>query len=310
MRHLILAFALLLTPVMAAHGSVSVSIGLNLGVFPELVPVPGYPVYYDPRIDGNYFFYDGLYWVYDRDGWYSSDWYNGPWRFVAPMYVPVFILRVPVRYYRRPPPYFRGWHDDDSPRWGEHWGRSWEERRHGWDRWDRHAAPRPAPLPLYQREYSGDRYPRAIEQQRSIRNDRYPYRPHEPSSRQQWQGQERSDRPPGAGSNRPREDERSDPARRHEQGSPRGDRPQERRQSESAPSYRQDSPRQGGQDGQRRERQPQERPQRQMQEPPPPREQRAAPPPREPARQQERPQERGHEPRSEPRSEPHRPDRQ
>ena len=41
--------------------------------------VPGYPVYYAPDIGGNYFFYDGRYWVYQDDNWYSSSWYNGPW---------------------------------------------------------------------------------------------------------------------------------------------------------------------------------------------------------------------------------------
>ena len=46
--------------------------------------MPGYPVYYAPRINSNYFFYDGMYWVYQRDNWYASSWYNGPWGLVAP----------------------------------------------------------------------------------------------------------------------------------------------------------------------------------------------------------------------------------
>ena len=44
----------------------SINIGINVPVYPELVLVPGYPVYYDPRADWNYFFYDGLYWVYQE----------------------------------------------------------------------------------------------------------------------------------------------------------------------------------------------------------------------------------------------------
>ena len=60
-------------------GLPNVSIGINLPLFPELVPVPGYPVYYAPRVDANYFFYDGMYWVYQDDNWYASSWYNGPW---------------------------------------------------------------------------------------------------------------------------------------------------------------------------------------------------------------------------------------
>jgi hypothetical protein len=31
---------------------------------PQLILVPGYPCYYAPQVNSNYFFYDGLYWVY------------------------------------------------------------------------------------------------------------------------------------------------------------------------------------------------------------------------------------------------------
>lgn len=58
-----------------------------------------------------------------------------------PYSVPVYILRVPVRYYRYPPPTFRGWRSDAPPHWGDYWGRNWERRRDGWDAWDRRAAP-------------------------------------------------------------------------------------------------------------------------------------------------------------------------
>src|SRR5436189_274112 len=110
-------------------GLPNVSIGINLPLYPELVPVPGYPVYYAPRMEANYFFYDGMYWVYQGDTWYASSWYNGPWWVARPEVVPVFVLRIPVGYYRRPPVYFRGWRPDAPPRWGEHWGRDWEQRR-------------------------------------------------------------------------------------------------------------------------------------------------------------------------------------
>jgi hypothetical protein len=163
-----------------------VSIGVNLQVYPDLVPVPGYPVYYAPQADANFFFYDGLYWVYADDQWYSSSWYNGPWDSVPPEWVPVFVLRVPVRYYRSPPPYFRDWGPEAPPRWGEHWGRDWEQRRNGWDRWDHASAPAPAPLPTYQREYSGNRYPRP-DQQQVLRNQNYHYQPHEAVVRQQFE---------------------------------------------------------------------------------------------------------------------------
>jgi len=101
-------------------GIPGVHIGVNVAVYPRLVRMPGYPVYYDPRANWNYFLYDGLYWVFQEDNWYASSWYNGPWQLVRPDDVPLFVLRVPVRYYRRPPVYFRGWISDAPPRWGEH----------------------------------------------------------------------------------------------------------------------------------------------------------------------------------------------
>ncbi|CAM5795532.1 hypothetical protein [Rhizobacter fulvus] len=193
---LLLALPLLFGALPAAQAQVSVgvgislpgvNIGINLPSYPQLVRVPGYPVYYAPSASTNYFFYDGLYWVYADDNWYSSDWYNGPWYLVEPAYVPVFVLRVPVRYYRRPPVYFRSWRADAPPRWGDHWGRDWENRHRGWDRWDRRAVPAPAPLPVYQRKYTGDRYPRAPEQQRELRAQNYRYQPREAVSKQQFQ---------------------------------------------------------------------------------------------------------------------------
>jgi hypothetical protein len=164
----------------------NVSIGINMPVYPELVPVPGYPVYYAPRVAANYFFYDGMYWVYENDNWYASSWYNGPWAVVDPWYVPAYILRIPVRYYRQPPAYFRGWHRNAPPRWGQHWGHEWEQHRRGWDKWKRGSTPPPAPRPVYQRKYTGDRYPRG-EQQQSLRNQHYRYQPRDKVVRQHYQ---------------------------------------------------------------------------------------------------------------------------
>jgi hypothetical protein len=201
---LLLALSCSVTPAAAQVsidiGLPSVNIGINFPVFPELVVVPDYPVYYAPRLDANFFFYDGLYWVYQGDYWYASSWYNGPWAIVAPEAVPVYILRVPVRYYRHPPVYFRGWRADAPPRWGEHWGRDWEQRRSGWDRWSRGSAPAPAPLPVYQRQYAGDRYPR-VEQQQALHNQNYRYQPQDSVARQQYQqhGLQGSPAPPQRG---------------------------------------------------------------------------------------------------------------
>jgi hypothetical protein len=166
-------------------GLPNVSIGINLPVYPQLVRVPDYPVYYAPEVDSNYFFYDGMYWVYQEDNWYASSWYNGPWNFVERDVVPVYVLRIPVRYYRAPPAYFRAWRSDAPPRWGDRWGNDWQQRRSGWDRWDRRAAPAPAPLPVYQRRYSGERYPQAG-QQRDLQSQNYRYLPRDAEVRQRW----------------------------------------------------------------------------------------------------------------------------
>ena len=192
-RHVIIVLGMLLySASSSAQLSISiglphVSIGINVPVYPRLVRVPGYPVYYAPRLETNFFFYDSMYWVYQDDNWYASSWYNGPWGLVEPEAVPVYILRIPVRYYRQPPAYFRGWRSDAPPRWGDHWGRDWERRRSGWDKWNRGVAPAPAPLPAYQRQYSKERYPHQVEQQHALQKQNYRYQPRDPVVRQHYQ---------------------------------------------------------------------------------------------------------------------------
>ncbi|MFC3533636.1 hypothetical protein ACFOLG_15760 [Vogesella facilis] len=196
MRYLILALSLLLYPATSTVAQVTIgigvalpgiNIGINLPMYPYLVRVPGYPVYYAPQVDVNFFFYDGLYWVYEDDRWYTGSWYNGPWFEVEPEYVPLFILRIPVRYYRRPPAYFSDWRLDRPPRWGDYWGPGWTRRHRGWDHWSRPSAPAPAPLPHYQRDYSGSRYPGSVERQDMIRSQSYRYQPREPVTQQHFQ---------------------------------------------------------------------------------------------------------------------------
>jgi len=174
------------TPVLAqvsvAIGGPGISIGINVPVYPRLVPVPGYSVYYAPAINANYFFYDGLYWVYTNDNWYESSWYNGPWEIVSPDAVPVVILRVPVRYYRRPPWYFHGWAMNAPPRWSEHWGQAWANSHPDWDHRSHTAQPTRAPLPSYQRQYSGNRYPHPAQQQQ-LATQHYHYQPHDKAVR-------------------------------------------------------------------------------------------------------------------------------
>jgi hypothetical protein len=192
-RNLILVLGMLMLPPASSVAQVSigiglphVSIGINLPAYPRLVRVPGYPVYYAPQVEANFFFYDGLYWVYLDDNWYASSWYNGPWWLVDRREVPVFILRVPVRYYRRPPVYFHDWRRDAPPRWGEHWGHDWERHRDDWDRPPRRIPP-PAPLPSYQRQYSGERYPRQTERQHELEQQKYRYQPRDPVVRKHYQ---------------------------------------------------------------------------------------------------------------------------
>lgn len=196
MRNGLMVLSMLLCSITSAAAQVSIgvglpgiSIGINLPVYPTLVRVPGYPVYYAPEMNSNYFFYDGMYWVYQEDNWYAASWYNGPWELVTPEAVPLFLLRVPVRYYRRAPAYFSGWRSDAPPRWGEHWGNDWAQRHGGWDNWNRSAVRAPAPLPTYQRQYSGNRYP-PVEQQQVLQSRNYRYQPHEAVVQQHYQAQQ------------------------------------------------------------------------------------------------------------------------
>ncbi len=168
-----------------------VNIGINVPVYPRMIQVPGHPVYYAPQSNSNYFFYDGLYWVYQNDRWYESSWYNGPWQGLEPEQVPVYLLRVPVRYYRAPPGHFHGWGRNSAPRWGEHWGPRWQQAHGDWDRPHRNDAVRAAPLPVYQQPYYGARYPYAPARQEAIRVEQYRFRPQETVTQQRWEQHER-----------------------------------------------------------------------------------------------------------------------
>lgn len=176
------------------YGAPYYSIGINLVTFPRLVPIPNYPVYYAPDLEVNYFFYDGLYWVYRDSNWYASTWYNGPWSLVSTFDVPAFILRIPVRYYRSPPFMFRSWYQSGPPHWGVIWGRNWEASRRGWDRWNHNVIPPRAPIPLYQRRYPKARYPNLPAQRRQLEREHYRYQPRNPRIHQFF-NQPRQQRP-------------------------------------------------------------------------------------------------------------------
>lgn len=161
-------------------------IDVDLPAYPEMQPIPDSPVYYAPAVDSNYFYYDGLYWDFYNDTWYASPWYNGPWSFVDPVYVPTYVLWVPVSYYRRPPQYFRHWRPHGPPHWSNHWGGDWQ-RRHNEVYRGRTVNVGRAPLPQYQRDYNRANYPRSLPQQAAIHDRNFSYQPREGVARQQYQ---------------------------------------------------------------------------------------------------------------------------
>lgn len=71
--------------------------------------------------------------------------------------------------------------------------------------------PRPAPLPVYQREFSGSRYPDA-ERQHALRSEKYRHQPREAVIREQFNQRAVSRTAPPAGRTAPAE--RADPAER------------------------------------------------------------------------------------------------
>lgn len=186
MKRFALAVLLLVASIFPAAAQTYYDIDVDLPSYPEMQPVPDSPVYYAPNVDSNYFYYDGMYWDYYNDAWYSSAWYNGPWEVVDPVYIPTYILWVPIRFYRRPPPFFRAWHPGRAPRWSEHWGRNWLDRHNSVYGGRSGRAPPPAPLPQYQRQYPRDNYPHGA-QQYALHGQRYSYQPREQVVRQHYQ---------------------------------------------------------------------------------------------------------------------------
>jgi hypothetical protein len=115
-----------------AQGRVDVGLNLNFSIPLQWAPVPGLPVYYATNAPANIFQYNGQYYVYDGASWYVAPTYNGPWIIVAPEFVPAIVLRVPVVYYRVPPPHWRAWHPGAPPRWEFVYGPAWAHHRPAW----------------------------------------------------------------------------------------------------------------------------------------------------------------------------------
>ena len=133
-RRMIVAAAVLMAALggvaATAQADVSINLGFNLPGPPALVAVPESPVMYAPRVGVNYFSYENEYYVYQNGGWYVSPRHNGPWRVLAPEFVPRPILSVPVRYYHRAPAEWRHARREGPPPWAHSWGRRWDEE-HG-----------------------------------------------------------------------------------------------------------------------------------------------------------------------------------
>jgi len=94
-------------------GAANVNVGINVGVPlpppivvaapPQLVVVPGSPVYYAPRVEQNYFVYDRRPYTFHDGHWFVAAAPGRPWTLIATERVPRPILAVPVTYYKVPP---------------------------------------------------------------------------------------------------------------------------------------------------------------------------------------------------------------
>lgn len=101
------AIAVLLTLAVfdGSKAQADVSIGINIGPPPIVVPqppevvlVPQTDVYFVPGVEFDVFFYGGYWWSPRGDRWYRARSYDGPWGVVAPRFVPRPVYRVPHDY--------------------------------------------------------------------------------------------------------------------------------------------------------------------------------------------------------------------
>ena len=72
MKRALAAAAFVLAAIFPAAAQEYYDIGVDLPQYPEMQPVEDSPVYYAPGVDSNYFYYDGQYWDYSNDAWYTS----------------------------------------------------------------------------------------------------------------------------------------------------------------------------------------------------------------------------------------------
>ena len=92
----------------ATASDVKINIGLGvppivLTAPPQLVVVPGTPVYYAPDVSANLFFYKGRYYTVANGVWAMAPAYTGPWAVIQIGQVPAPVVAVPIEYYKIPP---------------------------------------------------------------------------------------------------------------------------------------------------------------------------------------------------------------
>jgi hypothetical protein len=102
------AVAMLFSGASATASDVKINIGLGvpplvLTAPPQLVVVPGTPVYYAPDVSANLFFYKGRYYTVANGVWAMAPAYTGPWAVIQIGQVPAPVVAVPAEYYKIPP---------------------------------------------------------------------------------------------------------------------------------------------------------------------------------------------------------------
>ena len=117
MKRLPIVTGMALAMVVLFTSLASARVSINIQVQPQLVPVPGLPVYYAPALPHNYFSYGAQYYLFSGGVWYVAPTFRGPWTFLPLASVPPPLLSVPVEFYRAP---LRGWHRGGPPPWTRH----------------------------------------------------------------------------------------------------------------------------------------------------------------------------------------------
>jgi hypothetical protein len=97
---------------------------------PPVVVIPGTGyVYMVPDANVDVLFYHGDWWRPYNDHWYRSQYYNGPWQYMAPPGIPHALMVLPPGYRHMPPG-----HQRIPPGQVKKYWKTWEQERY----WDSH----------------------------------------------------------------------------------------------------------------------------------------------------------------------------